>query len=463
MYFHGKKNLLGSVLVSHGLITEEQLEAALRLQKQTNLRLGETLVSNGWITEEDLSKGISKQLFIPFVKISDLDPDLDALCIIPQPVAERLDILPLGKTEDNRLKVAIAEPLNLLAIDEIHLLSGMEVELVVSTATQIRNGIRRWYTYQECSHIVFESEKSFKLGEILFTSGLLSEKQIKQVLEEQNTTHNKFGEIILSHGWINELQLTDAISKQLQIPMVLLASHEPSPEALRLIPRDIAERYTLLPLSILDGNKLQVAISEPLPAEAVFTIRKSTDHEIIFALALPTAIEREIPRFYRTIEISTPVSQKLTQKGALLGDILINDGAITRKKLDEALQEQRVNRMRLGDILIKNGEITELQLTRAISTQLGLPMVSLEINRPTPEALAVVPKFVAQRLEVIPLTVENGYLVVAIAEPLNLLAIDELRSFTGMNIELMVTTPTEIRSRLAVFYSGADPRSNITI
>jgi hypothetical protein len=53
--------------------------------------------------------------------------------------------------------------------------------------------------------------------------------------------------------------------------------------------------------------------------------------------------------------------------------------------------------------------------------------------------------------------------VVAIAEPLNLLAIDELRSFTGKEIELMVATPTEIRSRIAVFYSGTDPRANITL
>lgn len=464
MNFQGKSNLLGSVLVAHGLITEAQLGAALSEQKMSHDRLGEILVKNGWISEEGLMKGISQQLLIPFTSLKEIDPEPEAAKLIPLNVAERLNIFPLQILDNTRLRVAISEPLNLLAIDEIHMITGMEVDLTVSTVSDIKDSIERCYRQKECAHFAFQADKSFRLGDLLFTSGLVSEKQLKVALEEQSATGNRLGEIILKHEWINELQLTDALSKQLHIPMILLSSHEPSPPALKKIPRNFAEQNSILPLAMMPGNILRVAIIQPLTANQVEELQQIVHCDIEYALALPSALHRELPRFYRIIEMEGLTSERITQKGALLGDILMNDGVLTKKQLEEGLEEQRINRMRLGDILIKNGLITEKQLGRAISAQLGLPMISLDHYSPDPEALNLVPHLVAERLEVIPLSVENGSdLRIAIAEPLNLLAIDELRSFTGMNIELMVTTPTEIRSRIAVFYSGADPRTNITL
>lgn len=464
MDFHGKSNLLGSVLVAHGLITEAQLDSALAEQKISPKRLGDILVQNGWITEEGLMKGISQQLLIPFVSVADIQVTSSLIDLIPVNVAERLNIFPLQLIEGDKLKIAIAEPLNLLAIDEIHLITGKEIELTVATSSDIQSAIDRYYRYQDQAHVSFQSEKTFRIGEILLTAGLVSEKQLKMALQEQETTGQKLGEIILSHQWINELQLTDAISKQLHIPMVLLASHEPSPVALKKVPRSFAEKYSVLPLAVISGNILRVAVASPLGATTVDELRRYAQCDIEYSLALPSALRRELPRFYRVIEMEGLTSEKITQKGALLGDLLMNDGVLTRRQLDEGLEEQRINRMRLGDILIKNGIITETQLARGISAQLGLPMISLDHSRPSPAALNLVPQVVAQRLEVIPLSIENNEsLRIAIAEPLNLLAIDELRSFTGMNIELMVTTPTDIRSKISHFYSGADPRTNIVI
>lgn len=464
MDFRGKSSLLGSVLVAHGLITDAQLGSALLEQKRSLERLGEILVKNGWISEEGLMKGISHQLLIPYTSLKEIEPEPEAVKLISLNVAERLNIFPLRILDNTTLQVAISEPLNLLAIDEIHMITGMEVDLTVSTVSDIQDSIDRCYRLKECTHSTFEADKSFRLGDLLFTSGLISEKQLKAALDEQRVTGDRLGEIILRHEWINELQLTDALSKQLHIPMVLLSSHEPSPPALKKVPRVFSETNLILPLAIMPGNILRVAIVQPLSSSLVEELRRMAHCDIEYALALPSALQRELPRFYRIIEMEGLTSERITQKGALLGDILMNDGVLIKRQLDEGLEEQRINRMRLGDILIKNGVITEKQLGRAISAQLGLPMISLDHYSPDPEALNLVPQLVAERLEVIPISVENGSeLRIAIAEPMNLLAIDELRSFTGMNIELMVTTPTEIRSRLAVFYSGADPRSNITI
>lgn len=464
MYYHGKSRLLGNVLVNHGLITEEQLESALAEQKINRKRLGDILVDNGWICERDLTQGISKQLFISYIEMNEMDPTPQALALVPESIAERLEIVPL-KVTDNTLSIAIAEPLNLLALDELRMITGLNIEMAVATATDIRMAICKWYKEQECSPGIFESEKCFRLGEILFTAGLISERQLKEALEEQDFNKKRLGEIFMEHGWINELQLIDAVSKQLQIPMILLSSHVPSPDALRLVPRAMAERFGILPVSLLANSQIRIAMTEPLRGEALGELRAAVDREIEFAIALPSAIRREIPRFYRVLELEeiSGSSGGYSEKGALLGDILMNDGAVTKHHLSEALQEQGITRMRLGEVLIKNGVITEKQLARAISTQLNIPLVSLEHTRPTLDALGMVPKIMAQRLEIIPLDIEDGYLRIAIAEPLNLMAIDELRSYTNMDLELMVATPSQIRAKLDIFYSGKNEDQTILI
>ena len=463
MDFHGKSDLLGRVLVAHGMITEAQLESALAQQKVSGERLGDILINNGWISEQNLMKGISRQLIIPFVDLACVSPSQKILDMVPLNIVERLHIFPLG-IENGKLRVAISEPLNLLAIDELRLITGFDITLAVATLSDIFCSIDRHYKRRESIDPSFERDKSFRLGELLFASGVITEKQLNIALEEQKTSGEKVGEIILAHGWINELQLTDALSKQLHIPMVLLASYEPSTLALKKVPRAFAEHNLLLPLAIMPGNVLRIAVSYPLNRNVVEELRDMTGCDIEYALALPSAFKRELPRYYRMLDSEGIAHERMAQKGALLGELLMNDGVITKKQLEEGLDEQRVNSMRLGDILIKNGVISEKQLAKAISSQLGLPVISLDDRSPDPEALGIVPRMVAERLQVIPISVEGvNTLRIAIAEPLNLLAIDELRTFTGMNIDLSVTTPTEIRSRIAVFYKGVDSKNDLMV
>jgi type IV pilus assembly protein PilB len=144
-------------------------------------------------------------------------------------------------------------------------------------------------------------------------------------------------------------------------------------------------------------------------------------------------------------------------KPLLIGDILLEAGAIDRDKLDEALKEQKRTKKRLGEMLISKGYLTERQLAEALSTQLLIPMISLSRYRPMSEALGVVPQNVAERLEIVPLSVlEDNRLRVAIGEPLNLLALDELRMITGMEIELTIAIPSEIRREIPNFYKVMD-------
>jgi len=138
---------------------------------------------------------------------------------------------------------------------------------------------------------------------------------------------------------------------------------------------------------------------------------------------------------------------------ALLGKVLTESGAITKDQLKIALSEQSNTRKRLGEILVEKKWLTERQLAEAVSAQLQLPMISLARYRPMTEALSVVPQGVAERLQIVPLSIlEGNRLRIAIGEPLNLLAIDELRVLTGMDVELSIAIPSEIHREIPNFY-----------
>jgi type IV pilus assembly protein PilB len=137
-----------------------------------------------------------------------------------------------------------------------------------------------------------------------------------------------------------------------------------------------------------------------------------------------------------------------------LGDILVQAGVISESQLVEALKRQKLTGKRLGEILISDGIITEIKLAESLSTQLKLPMFTLTRYRPMPEAIKSVPRHVSERLQLIPLSiVEGDLLLVAMANPLDLLAQDEVRMLTGRDLKIGITTATEIQANLERLYN----------
>jgi len=137
--------LIGDILIEAGVISQEQLDNALDIQKKTKKRLGEILIDNEWLSERQLAEALSTQLQIPMISLSRYRPMTEALSVVPQPVAERLEIVPLSVLENNRLRIAIAEPLNLLALDELRVLTGMDIELTIAVPSEIAREIPNFY------------------------------------------------------------------------------------------------------------------------------------------------------------------------------------------------------------------------------------------------------------------------------------------------------------------------------
>jgi len=139
---YDRKPLIGQILVEQGYILPEQLDLALKEQTVTNLRIGEILVKNGWVTEKDLAEAISKQTNLPFVSLSMFRPMEEAIDAIPESMARRLEVVPLSINENaNKLTIAVSDPFNILALDEIRMITGMDVDVVIATLSDIKRAI----------------------------------------------------------------------------------------------------------------------------------------------------------------------------------------------------------------------------------------------------------------------------------------------------------------------------------
>ncbi|MDN4096160.1 ATPase, T2SS/T4P/T4SS family [Brevibacillus agri] len=136
-----------------------------------------------------------------------------------------------------------------------------------------------------------------------------------------------------------------------------------------------------------------------------------------------------------------------------LGDILVESGIVTTDQLQEALVEQKKSKLKLGDHLLQSGYITEQQLIEILEYQLGIPHVSLFRMRLDPSLSAIVPEELARRHSLVPLKKEENKLTVAMVDPLDYYAIDELRMSTGFVINVVIATRDEIQRAISRMYS----------
>lgn len=139
---------LGDLLLQDGVITQRQLLSALEEQHNSSLRLGEILVKKGWLTEKQLAEALGRQLKLPLVSLARFRPMPEAVRMVPRSTANRLRLIPLSITDKDHLFVAIADPLNVLAVDELRIMTGMEVDLGIANASEIERELERVYSMQ---------------------------------------------------------------------------------------------------------------------------------------------------------------------------------------------------------------------------------------------------------------------------------------------------------------------------
>ncbi|MCX5703747.1 MAG: hypothetical protein NT066_04570 [Candidatus Omnitrophica bacterium] len=135
---------LGELLIERGILKQDQLDRALIVQKERGGLIGEILVELKFAKEEDIAQALTAQYGFPFLPLANYDMNPDIVNIVPLRVARQYLLMPIDKTGSN-LTIAMSNPLNIQAVEDIELLSGCNVQTFVSTASDIKRAIEKYY------------------------------------------------------------------------------------------------------------------------------------------------------------------------------------------------------------------------------------------------------------------------------------------------------------------------------
>ena len=147
-------------------------------------------------------------------------------------------------------------------------------------------------------------------------------------------------------------------------------------------------------------------------------------------------------------------------KNVPIGQILLENGYITKQHLEEALVKQKDSGKKLGDMLLELGFVSETQLAQALSQRLKVPFIDLTTTKIEGEAVKKIPEAVAKKNTVIAFKINNGRLYVATNDPVNFYIFEELKIQTGMEIHAMLATKSSILEAIGKVYS-ANQVSNV--
>src|SRR5690349_2713174 len=138
-----------------------------------------------------------------------------------------------------------------------------------------------------------------------------------------------------------------------------------------------------------------------------------------------------------------------------IGELLLKEKRITPEQLQEALNYQRQHGGKLGFNLIKLGYVRDEEITALLSKQYGVPSIALDQFEIEPAIIKLVPAETAQRYQVVPLSRSGATLTIAMTDPTNVFAMDDIKFMTGYNVEPVVASELAVVEAIQKYYNKA--------
>lgn len=161
----GIRKKIGEILIEEKLITEEQLSEALETQRLTGHKVGQILVDKGFIKENVLYKVLADKLGCKYVDLENYEINVNVVTKISQTLAQKHKAVPID-IENNKLKVAMSEPTNIIAIDDIMLYTNMKVVVYLASERQITDVINKYFGKQVVSNAAEEFKKENNIADV---------------------------------------------------------------------------------------------------------------------------------------------------------------------------------------------------------------------------------------------------------------------------------------------------------
>ncbi|MCR4784969.1 MAG: type II secretion system ATPase GspE [bacterium] len=178
---------IGKMLVDEGFITERQLSKAKAQAESSNEPLDKILVTKGFVTDKDIVETLGKSMNVAFVDLEEKQLDPELVKSIPEHLAKRYNVIPVEQ-RDNRLTLAMVDPLNVLAIDDIRLITGFDIKPVIATEDAIKKVINSTF---ETTDLVAVDDAVKDIAETDFGN-----MDVEDDIEETDIDINKLKELV---------------------------------------------------------------------------------------------------------------------------------------------------------------------------------------------------------------------------------------------------------------------------
>ncbi len=274
-------SLLGQLLLKAKLITEDQLNEAVRIQKLEGKRLGSVLLRLGYINEESLITFLSRQYNAPAVNLSDHKIDTSLLKLVPYESAKKYQLIPLSK-DGASLRIAVVDPSNNFAIDEVRFLTGMKISVHVAAESAIMEAIEKYYPKKE-------------LPKATAKGGKAADKEAMEIEDLNKVIGSALDDITI----VEDREDKDA-PKEVDAPIVQLANG-----------------------ILMNAIKSRTSDIHIEPSETLLRVRYRTDGVLQPVLKLPTKIKNALTSRIKIMSHLDISERRLPQDGRIklkLGD-----------------------------------------------------------------------------------------------------------------------------------------------
>ncbi len=321
-----------------------------------------------------------------------------------------------------------------------------------------------------------------EIEDILLEEGLLKISQLKEAWSLNASSNKPILEVLLENGFITEKQALIAKAKRINIDFIDLENYElENTDVFKIIPETIIRKYCAIPFK-LDEDKVYVAMKDPEDLYAMDDLTLSTNYQIVQVMGSEKEIENLIERVFKK-EVEKEIAaddfndlrlseEDLTNLDKLkiqkilevqnknnspifksqLGGLLVKSGVLSEETLEEALNIQAERGGKLGEILIKENFIPEDVLYKFLEVQLNTSFIDLKDMEIPIETVNLVKENLSRRYNLIPIEQDGDNLKVAMADPSDVFALDDLRLLTGMEIIPLLAKDEYISEKIDLYY-----------
>lgn len=465
---------VGAALMAQGILSDSDMQKAVLRQEEVGGRLADILVDLGLLSERRIALAIETALGTPLVDLLTIKPNPEALAILSGQVAQSLQVLPFDLRGET-LRVAMVDPFATMNIETLEDDTGYDIEPFQGLKDEVAWAIAHYYP-----ELGLKVEKPLQsaggagndpgqLGQRLLARGWVNQAQLDQALNEHMQNGGQLGHLLMNRGYINEDQLYTVLSEQAGVPYVQdVSTLKPKDEALAALLRADAVKLSAVPVAIL-GDQLQVVTSDLRQKEAIEALAAQP---VTLMLARPADISTMIDQYYpqqgrlgeemvKTGKLSREqlrevINVQKKEGNKDLSEVIMELGFANEEDVSAALQSQNSGGARLEDTLVQSGKLSPEMLARSLAAQMGYEYLDAGKVQPDGKVALLIKEDTARRYGVFPIRLEGEKLVVAMKDPRNVFALDDIQLMTGREIIPAVMPEKDITRLIEKYFGSAD-------